>query len=82
MTVSIKSKTDRILYKALGDQLRNRRAELGYSIRELSRMTGFSRTLIDNWELGLARIKDTQLDILCDFLQITPNIEAKVKIGF
>ena len=50
--------------------------------RELSQATGFSRSLIDHWELGLNKIKPKQFERICEALQVSNNIHIEVKIGF
>ena len=73
---------DKLFYHNLGLKLRCIRQHRELTLRELSKKTGFSRTLIDHWELGISKIKDSQLEVLCKALDVTNNITVDVKIGF
>lgn len=73
---------DRKFYREVGNQLRKIRTHRDMTLLELSQATGFSRTLIDHWELGLNKIKPHQLERLCQALQVTNNLNVEVKIGF
>lgn len=73
---------DYLFYRELGNEINRRRKERGLSLRDLSKQTGFSRTLIDNWELGIQRIKKEQFERLCEALQVTNNLKIDIKIGF
>lgn len=73
---------DSKFYRELGTQLREIRQHRGMTLLELSQETGYSRTLIDHWELGLNKIKPKQFERLCKALQVTNNVYVEVKIGF
>lgn len=75
-------KIDRNFYRALGEQISKRRKQLDLTQKQLSKLTGYSRSLIDHWELGYSKISDIQLEKLCEALQISNNLEIKVRIGF
>ena len=79
--MSVIKTIDHKFYRALGEQLRKIRTEKSLSLRELAKMTGFSRTLIDYWELGVLRIKPEQFERLCEELEISSNIKIDIKIG-
>jgi len=72
---------DSYFYKALGTQIRNIRQEKNITLTEVASKTGYSRPLIDRWELGLAKIKPCQFEILCDVLDVSKLIKVDVKIG-
>lgn len=73
---------DNVFYRELGNQLREIRRHKDMTLKELSEETGFSRSLIDHWELGLNKIKPKQLEILCKALEITNNLSVNVRVGF
>ncbi len=73
---------DKRFAQALGNQLRLIREKRKLSIRDVQRRTGFSKTLIDYWELGLTRIKPEQLETLCQLYNISNNLDVKVRLGF
>ena len=73
---------DSRFYRELGNQIRAIRQHKDMTQRELSQATGFSRSLIDHWELGLNKIKPKQFERICEALQVSNNIHIEVKIGF
>ncbi len=73
---------DSKFYRELGKQLRKIRQHRDMTLLELSQETGYSRSLIDHWELGLNKIKPKQFEQLCKALQVSNNICVEVKIGF
>ena len=73
---------DSLFYKQLGEQLRKIRRNRCMTLEELSQETGFSRPLIDHWELGVNKIKPKELEKICKALDITNNLSVSVKIGF
>ena len=68
-------------YQELGRQIRHIREERRMTLSEVSKLTGYSRPLIDRWELGLSKIKMRQLENLCEALQVTNNLFVSVKLG-
>ncbi len=72
---------DRLFYRELGTQLRNIRQHREMTLLELSQQTGYSRPLIDHWELGLNKIKPKQLERLCDALNVSSNLKIEIKVG-
>ncbi len=73
---------DTLFYKELGKKLRIIREKRNMTLKELSQLTGYSRPLIDHWELGLNKIKPKQLEKLCEALDVTNNLQVEVKLGF
>lgn len=72
---------DEKFYRAIGNQLRHYRTKLNMSQRELAKKTGYSRAMIDHWELGANKIKPKQLEVLCNALCITNILTVDVKLG-
>ena len=52
------------------------------TLKDVSRLTGYSRPMIDRWELGVSKMKKSQLERLCDVLQVTNNLSVDVRLGF
>lgn len=77
---SIKT-VDFVFYRELGDAIRKKRYEKGLTLRDVAKMTGYSRTIIDHWELGFNKIKPNQLEKLCEVLEITNLLTVEVKLG-
>lgn len=73
---------DKLFYQELGKKLREIRHRREMTLQELSQATGYSRTLIDHWELGFNKIKPRQFERLCEALQISLNLKIDVKIGY
>ena len=73
---------DSLFYRELGKQIREIRQHREMTLMEVSQATGFSRTLIDHWELGFNKIKPKQFEKLCEALQVSTNLKVDVKIGF
>lgn len=73
---------DNIFYRELGKKIRKIREHHDMTLKELSQLTGYSRTLIDHWELGLNKIRPKQLENLCEALQIANILTVDVRIGF
>lgn len=73
---------DNLFYKELGKQLRAIRQHREMTLMEVSQATGYSRTLIDHWELGFSKLKPKQFERLCEALQVSSNLKIEVKIGF
>ncbi len=74
------STVDSVFYKELGKYLHNAREQRGITLRDLSKRVGVSRVMLDNWELGLCRIKSEQFQLLCKTLNC-PS-EFLVSINF
>lgn len=72
---------DKVFYKKLGEMLSTERRKQGYSLRYLAELTGISRTTIDKYELGLARIDLTRWNAICNALQLPMNIHLKMTLG-
>ena len=73
---------DNYFYRELGNQIRSIRQHRGMTLQELSQATGFSRSLLDHWELGFNKIKPKYFEKLCEALQVSSNMKIDVKIGF
>ena len=73
---------DNLFYRELGKYLRKIREFRCMTLKEVSQSTGYSRTLIDHWELGLNKIKPKQLENLCDVYQVSNNLSVSIKLGF
>ncbi len=73
---------DNKFYRELGNQLRAIRQHREMTLTEVAKITGFSRSLIDHWELGFNKIKPRQFERLCEALQVSPNMKIDVKVGF
>lgn len=72
---------DKAFYKKLGQILNNERRKLGYSLRYVAELTGISRTTIDNYEMGTARIDMIHWSKLCEALQIPTNMDIQIALG-
>lgn len=72
---------DKVFYKKLGEVLSIRRRKLGYSLRYVAELTGISRTTIDKYELGVARIDMNRWNNLCEALQIPTDVHIKIALG-
>lgn len=72
---------DRMFYKKLGDLIKHERQKRGYSLRYVAELTGVSRTIIDKYELGTARINDARWKKLCEVLQMPEQIHIKIALG-
>lgn len=73
---------DKAFYRELGQEIRRMRRHREMTLKELSQKTGYSRTLIDYWELGISKIKPIQLEKICEALNVTNNLKIEVKLGF
>lgn len=71
---------DRQFYKQLGTQLQSIRKTKGLSLRDMQKRIGYSRTLIDRWELGKAKMKPEQYKILCNVLDVDSDLEIEIKL--
>lgn len=72
---------DSYFYKELGNQLREIRQQRRLSLSQISKTTGYSRPLIDRWELGITKIKPSQYERLCNVLSIPTMLKVEVQIG-
>jgi len=72
---------DSYFYRELGIQLRNIRQEKRLTLNEISKKTGYSRPLIDRWELGITKIKPSQFERLCNVLSVPTMLKVDVQIG-
>ncbi len=72
---------DKFFYRKLGEILNTERIKRGYSLRYVAELTGISRTTIDKYELGLARIDLIRWNAICKALQLPENIHLKIALG-
>ncbi len=72
---------DRHFYYVLGEKMRSRRQELGYSLEQVARKVGVTRQCYDYYELGIVKIKPETWDKICEVLKIYSGIDIQVKIG-
>lgn len=74
-------KIDRHFYQKVGNELDTKRKQLGYSYRYLASLTGISRTNLDQLFMGKFRINDDNFRIICEALELNPEIKVEVSIG-
>lgn len=72
---------DEKFYDRLGLAIRTIRKSRKLTLYDMSKITGFSRALIDHWELGYSKIKPKQFGVLCEALGIKPTIKVEVTVG-
>lgn len=72
---------DSRFYRKLGDMLNEERRKRGYSLRYVAELTGISRTTIDKYEMGLARIDYDRWKKICNALQLPEQIHIKIALG-
>lgn len=72
---------DSLFYKQVGEKIRKIREHRGITLKELAQETGYSRVLIDYWELGYSKIKPHQFDRICKALKVPNKITLEIKIG-
>ena len=72
---------DRKFYRELGQAIHDKRKDKRMSLRELAKMVGCAAQMLDNYEMGLAKIKDSTLDKICDALEISNLLTVEVKLG-
>lgn len=77
----MQKKIDNVYYKELGKQIHRIRQEKGYSLRYLAKLTGLSRTTIDDYEMGKKRITNENWKSICKALGITNRIAINLAIG-
>ncbi len=69
---------DSLFYCELGKKLRQAREYRKITLKELSKKTGYSRSLHDHWELGFNKIRPEQLERTCKALQIPNDLTIDV----
>lgn len=72
---------DCFMYDKLGDILNEERRKRGYSLRYVAELTGISRTTIDKYEMGEARIDKVRWGKLCKALQMPEKLNFKIALG-
>lgn len=73
---------DKAFYRELGKSLARIREHRNMTLKEVAHETGYSRTLIDHWELGYNKIKPKQLEKLCEVYNISNNLAVHISLGF
>jgi len=61
----------------LGKQIKRRRMVLGLTIRELSELTGLSKTTISQIELGFSNPTFSVLQSIFEYLNLEMKVEVK-----
>lgn len=74
-------KVDKMFYRELGKFLHEARSKRDYSLRFLSELTGLSRTTLDKYELGTARITNKNFKLICKALNVSSNFKVEIKTG-
>lgn len=64
---------DRFFYQKIAEKLNKIRIRRNASYRELSQLTGMSRTALDDFFLGKVRADDNKFEIICNSLQVNPK---------
>lgn len=73
-------KIDKRFYLEIGKILHLKRMERGYSLRYMAELTGISRTTIDKYELGVARIDINRFKEICKCLQVNDDFDIQVSL--
>lgn len=73
---------DSKFYRELGNRIRDVRSKRRMSLCELSKLTGFSKSMLDMWELGLCKIKPKQYSLICEALQISESMKIEITVGY
>ena len=73
---------DSKFYRELGNRIRDVRSKRHMSLCELSKLTGFSKSMLDMWELGLCKIKPKQYSLICEALQISESMKIEITVGY
>lgn len=73
-------KVDEKFWHELGLQLRKERQKQGLKIHEIASKTGYSRALVNHWELGYSKMSQDQYKAYCNVLKITPKLNVHVMI--
>lgn len=72
---------DSKFYKLVGNCIRQKRKDKGYTLDYMAKMIGVSKQAYDYIELGLVKIKPKIWDKICEILEVYSDIDIKVKIG-
>lgn len=72
---------DSLFYEELGKKIRQIREFRNITIKELAQKVGYSRPLVDHWELGRNKIKPKQFAKICKVLNVSNKISIEVKVG-
>lgn len=71
-------KIDKSLYVRMGELLRNKREERGYSLEQVAEAVGLTKKTIQRYETAESRITTDNLKKICDFM----GIDTKEVAGF
>lgn len=66
-------KIDKSLYVRMGELLRNKREERGYSLEQVAEAVGLTKKTIQRYETAESRITTDNLKKICDFMGIDPK---------
>lgn len=73
-------KIDESFYKEIGKHIFYKRAEKGYSLRQLGKITGLSRTTLENYEMGKTRITKSNWESICNALGMNNEISTSITL--
>lgn len=73
---------DYAFYSQLGKVLSDIRHEKKLSLSDVSKFLNVSKTSIDNWELGKARISFEKFKKMCDIYSISDFLEIDIKVKY
>lgn len=73
---------DEKYYRILGEEMRTIRVNRGLTLKQLSKLTGISRSQLDYYELGLSKISKTNWTRICEALNVSENLKVEVTIGY
>lgn len=71
---------DKQFYRILGMRLRIERENKRLTINDVAKKTGFSKSIINHWELGYNKIKPRQYQMLSEVLDLSSQIKIDVRI--
>lgn len=66
-------KIDKSLYLRMGELLRKKREERGYSLEQVAEAVGLTKKTIQRYETAESRITTDNLKKICDFMGIDPK---------
>lgn len=71
---------DKQFYRILGMRLRIERENKRLTLNDVAKKTGFSKSIINHWELGYNKIKPRQYQMLSEVLDLSSQIKIDVRI--
>jgi transcriptional regulator with XRE-family HTH domain len=66
-------KIDKSLYLRMGELLRKKREERGYSLEQVAEAVGLTKKTIQRYETAESRVTTDNLKKICDFMGIEPR---------